>query len=95
MVTQLDIARRCGVDVSTVNKILNEKQGPVFFKETIKKVKKTAKELGYAPKYDRRKALVDFIRRIFNPAMPPAQLAALRNVGVETVQEAWELVKRG
>lgn len=47
MVTQVEIARRVGLDVSSVNKILNRRPGPVFQKETIKKVFRVAKELGY------------------------------------------------
>ncbi len=47
MVTQVEIARRVGLDVSSVNKILNRRQGPVFRKDTIKKVFRIAKELGY------------------------------------------------
>ena len=47
MVTQVEIARRVGLDVSSVNKILNRRPGPVFRKDTIKKVFKVAKELGY------------------------------------------------
>lgn len=47
MVTQLDIARRLGLDVSSVNKILNRKPGPVFRRETIRKVYKVARDLGY------------------------------------------------
>lgn len=47
MVTQVEIARRVGLDVSSVNKILNKRQGPVFRKETIRKVFKIAKDLGY------------------------------------------------
>ena len=47
MVTQGEIARRLGLDVSSVNKILNKRPGPVFRKETIKKVFRTARDLGY------------------------------------------------
>ena len=47
MVTQVEIARRVGLDVSSVNKILNKRQGPVFRKETIRKVFRIAKDLGY------------------------------------------------
>ena len=46
-VTQLEIARRVGLDVSSVNKILNRRAGPVFRKDTIKQVFKVARELGY------------------------------------------------
>ena len=35
MVTQVEIAHRVGLDVSSVNKILNRRSGPVFRKETI------------------------------------------------------------
>lgn len=47
MVTQVEIARRLNLDVSSVNKILNRRQGPVFRKETVKKVFRLARELGY------------------------------------------------
>jgi transcriptional regulator with XRE-family HTH domain len=47
MITQVEIARRIGIDVSSVNKILNRRPGPVFRKETIKKVFRVAREMGY------------------------------------------------
>src|SRR5579872_411585 len=47
MVTQVEIARRVGLDVSSVNKILNKRQGPHFRKETIRKVFKVARQLGF------------------------------------------------
>jgi len=47
MVTQVEIARRVGLDVSSVNKILNRRQGPVFRKDTVKAVFKVAREMGY------------------------------------------------
>lgn len=47
MATQLDIARRCRIDVSSVNKILHRRKGPKFKKETVKRVFKAARELGY------------------------------------------------
>ena len=47
MATQVQIARRVGLDVSSVNKILNRRQGPVFRKEPIKKVFKIARQMGY------------------------------------------------
>lgn len=46
-VTQVEIARRVGLDVSTVNKILNRRIGPVFKRVTIKKVFKVARRLGF------------------------------------------------
>jgi len=47
MVTQIEIARRVDLDVSSVNKILNRRAGPVFRKDTIKRVFRTAREMGY------------------------------------------------
>lgn len=47
MVTQVEIARRLKLDVSTVNKILNHRAGAVFQKETIKRVFQVARKLGY------------------------------------------------
>lgn len=47
MATQVQIARKVGLDVSSVNKILNKRPHAVFRKETIRKVHKVARELGY------------------------------------------------
>ena len=47
MVTQSDIARQLGLDVSSVNKILNRRSGPVFRNETVNKVFEVAENLGY------------------------------------------------
>src|SRR2546430_16868687 len=46
-ITQRDIARRCGVDVSTVNKILRKAPGPAFNKDTVRRVLRAAEDLGY------------------------------------------------
>ena len=46
-VTQVQIARRVDLDVSSVNKVLNKRPGAVFRKETIQKVFKVARQLGY------------------------------------------------
>ncbi len=46
-VTQKSIAEAVGIDVSSVNKILNHVPGPSFKEETIKLVFKTAREMGY------------------------------------------------
>ena len=47
MVTQVEIARHVGLDVSSVNKILNRRPGPVFRKKTIGRVFKVARQLGF------------------------------------------------
>jgi hypothetical protein len=51
--TQVEIARRVGLDVSSVNKILNRRRGPVFKQTTVDKVFRVAKQLGYS--FDRLK----------------------------------------
>jgi len=52
-VTQLQIAKRVGIHVSSVCKILNRAPGQVFHKKTIREVMKVARELGY--EFDRIK----------------------------------------
>lgn len=46
--TQVEIARQAGLDVSSVNKILNRRAGPVFKKATVEKVFRLAKKVGYS-----------------------------------------------
>src|SRR5688572_30606842 len=45
--TQVEIARQVGLDVSSVNKILNRRPGAVFKQTTVEKVFRVAKRLGY------------------------------------------------
>ena len=45
--TQVEIARQVGLDVSSVNKILNRRSGAVFKQATVDKVFRVAKRLGY------------------------------------------------
>lgn len=47
MVTQVELARTLGLDVSTVNKILNRRPGLRFRKETIRQVFHMARSLGF------------------------------------------------
>lgn len=47
--TQLEIAREVGLDVSSVNKILNRMPGPKFQESTIKAVRRAARKLGWKP----------------------------------------------
>lgn len=47
MVTQVQIAEKTGLDVSSVNKILNEVKGPMFKRRTVQRVFKVAERLGY------------------------------------------------
>jgi transcriptional regulator with XRE-family HTH domain len=46
-VTQMDIARICGIDQGSVSRILNSDTRDSFAEETIQKVFKVARELGY------------------------------------------------
>lgn len=48
-VTSTDIAKAAGVSQSTVSMVLNKKYNVSFSKETVEKVEKAAKELGYVP----------------------------------------------
>jgi transcriptional regulator with XRE-family HTH domain len=45
--TQGKIARRAGLDVSSVNKILNRRPGSSFSPKTVRRVFRVARELGY------------------------------------------------
>ena len=47
-VTSTDVARAAGVSQATVSMVLNKKYNVSFSKETVAKVEKAAKELGYA-----------------------------------------------
>jgi transcriptional regulator with XRE-family HTH domain len=51
--TQVEIARQVGLDVSSVNKILNRRSGAVFKQATVEKVFRVAKRLGFS--FDRLK----------------------------------------
>ena len=46
-VTQEDIARTCKIDQGSVSRILNEDTRDSFAEETVQKVFKVARELGY------------------------------------------------
>jgi DNA-binding LacI/PurR family transcriptional regulator len=48
-VTQSDIAAATGLDVSSVNKILNEVEGPMFRESTKREVFRVARRLGWKP----------------------------------------------
>ncbi len=47
MTTQVEIARHLRIDVSSVNKILHQAKGSTFRKETVDKVFRAARKLGY------------------------------------------------
>lgn len=99
MITQLQIARRIGIDVSSVNKILNQTPGPVFKKETIRQVFKVAKEMGYhfrrdtKPLLKRRIELLEAaLRELVPSVLTPEQMNALYHVPPARAAEIKELV---
>lgn len=86
MVTQVEIARACGLDVSTCNKILNKVHGPVFRKETIRMVFAKAKELGYKGRVSGKGAMRAILEKMFprhtDANSDPNVLAQARGVSV-------------
>lgn len=73
-ITSTDIAKKAGVSQSTVSMILNKKYNVSFSKETVEKVERAAKELGYAPpkrkvrkENKKEKLLVVFCSNLTNP----------------------------
>ena len=91
-VTQVEIAKRLGLDVSTVNKILNTVAGPKFKKATIARVLATAKRMGYESGKATRTALLGELRDLFPPDSAEDDLAKLRGVSLERVQQIKQLV---
>ena len=93
-VTSTDIARKAGVSQSTVSMVLNKKYNVSFSKETIERVEKAAKELGYvAPKRKVRKAgkkekhLAVFCPNLTNPYY----VMLLQGVGMRARDEEYTL----
>lgn len=73
-ITSMDIAEAAGVSQSTVSMVLNKKYNVSFSKETVEKVERAARELGYVPpkrkkKKDtkKEKLLVVFCSNLTNP----------------------------
>ena len=69
-ITSMDIAEAAGVSQSTVSMVLNKKYNVSFSKETVEKVERAARELGYVPpkrKKKKEKLLVVFCSNLTNP----------------------------
>ena len=54
-ITSMDIAEAAGVSQSTVSMVLNKKYNVSFSKETVEKVERAARELGYVPPKRKKK----------------------------------------
>ena len=94
MVTQVEIARIAGLDVSSVNKILNRVNGPVFKKETVARVFRIAKKLGYPTRRPNKWFYVDVVSDIFTQDVKNEFLAAATGLTVERVVEIRTMLKR-
>lgn len=73
-ITSMDIAEAAGVSQSTVSMVLNKKYNVSFSKETVEKVERAARELGYVPPKrktkkgaKKEKLLVVFCSNLTNP----------------------------
>lgn len=85
MSTQQEVADRVGLHVSSINKILNRVEGPVFRRETIRLVFSTARKLKYnfsrASKGELRRTLCD----LFPKRSATVALVVLRGCSGEEV----------
>ena len=86
MSTQSEIAKQIGIDVSSVNKILNRVVGPQFRRETIRQVFSTARRLGYDFGRGTKGELRRTLSELFPKDADAAKLVALRSVSTEEVR---------
>jgi DNA-binding LacI/PurR family transcriptional regulator len=92
MVTQVEIARLVGLDVSSVNKILNEVPGPVFRKETIARVLKVASERGYDFSRPTKTVIKQALAELVPATEPNHDLAARLRVPAHRIAEIKRLL---
>lgn len=98
MVTQIEIAKVVGLDVSSVNKILNRRQGSKFRKETVSHVFKVARRMGYNFDRNTKGTLAGEVERLraalkdMTPSvLTPEEIAARANVTPARAKEIREL----
>lgn len=84
-VTQVQIAQELGLDISTCNKILNKVRGPIFRKETIKRVFAKARELGYRPSSASKGTMRRTLELLFPKDGHIKTLSVVRSVSVSEV----------
>lgn len=85
MATQAEIAEQLGLDVSSVNKILNKVRGPSFRKETVRLVQAKARELGYVQSSASKGVMRRTLENLFPREGDNLALAALRGVDFHEV----------
>ncbi len=85
-VTQKSIAERVGIDVSSVNKILNRCPGPVFAEDTVKRVFQVAKRLGYKQRASKGN-LATLVEELIPKDWTPEQTAAARGISLDRAKE--------
>ena len=92
--TQVDIARAIGIDVSSVNKILNRRKGPKFKAETVSRVFLVAKQMGYDFKKPSKGALLALMREVLPSDLTDKSIADLRNLSLSQVRRFRALLAR-
>jgi len=79
-VTQVEIAKACGLDVSSANKILNKSRRGTFSHNTIKRVFAKAKELGYKQSSASKGTMRRTLEELFPSSQTNISLAVLRGL---------------
>jgi len=95
MVTQAEIAQQVGLDVSSVNKILNKRAGAVFKKETIARVMEAAKRLGYDFSHASKGKYTTILQMLFPRDQDNSTLADQRRVTLDFVRKVKAMLYRG
>jgi DNA-binding LacI/PurR family transcriptional regulator len=93
--TQVDIAEEVGLDVSSVNKILNEKAGSVFKPATVRKVFAAAKRLGYNFSRSSKGRVTQLLAKHFPKDVKSATLAIARGISLAEVHEIKATIYKG
>ncbi len=91
---QIDIARKVGLDVSSVNKILSGSKRWNFKPETIAQVLRVAKKLGYDFDKPTKGKLVALLVELFPGDAKNERLADERGISIEKVEQIKRLIAR-
>jgi hypothetical protein len=92
--TQAEIAKRVGLDVSSVNKILSGLSRGVFKATTVARVKKAAKRLGYDFTKPSKGTLVNALMDLCPPILSADEIAKKSGLSAARVEEIKILIKR-